>query len=309
MLKRNVKATFKISVWLNLALLGGLIFILANQRKEGTGLAPILSAAKSSVPVASAPIPPTLPQRESKPLRWSQLESAKDYQVYIANLRAIGCPESTIEDIVRGDADRAFSWERKQLGLDGSGTGPWSRARELQLVAGLLGGQSATETTTLAQDTERPINRNNGDEVVPAPVASQDTKTGSPSYPLFLQNPDWSALGFTADQQAAIAQIRHQFQSAINSLNPNAGDTANQNGGTTSTGVSSSTLNLNDSSALTQWQQALQSADNQLRDLLGAQGYMAYEQQQYYAWYQPQVVAASAQGAPLTINPDAFSLK
>ena len=53
---------------------------------------------------------------------------------------------------------------------------------------------------------------------------------------------------------------------------------------------------------------ALQNADDQLRDLLGAQGYMAYEQQQYYAWYQPQVVAAARAGN-LTINPEAFSLK
>ena len=53
---------------------------------------------------------------------------------------------------------------------------------------------------------------------------------------------------------------------------------------------------------------AFQNADNQLQALLGAQGYAAYEQQQYYAWYQPQVMADAGDGN-LTINPEAFSLK
>ena len=52
----------------------------------------------------------------------------------------------------------------------------------------------------------------------------------------------------------------------------------------------------------------MQNAADQLQTLLGAQGYAAYEQQQYYAWYQPQVLA-NAGGGNLTINPAAFSLK
>jgi hypothetical protein len=172
----------------------------------------------------------------------------------------------------------------------------------MQLVASLLGGQPPVGTTTLAQNTERSTSGNNSDEVTQASVQSQDTKTESPSYPLFLQNPNWRALGFTADQQAAIAQVRQQFQNEIGSLKQNPGDAASPDG-------TPSNPNPSDSAALTQWQKALQNANNALRDLLGAQGYMAYEQQQYYAWYQPQVVAANASGEPLTINPDAFSLK
>jgi hypothetical protein len=41
--------------------------------------------------------------------------------------------------------------------------------------------------------------------------------------------------------------------------------------------------------------------------LLGRQGYMAYQQQQYYDWYAPQVLAANAEGKSLTINPGSFS--
>jgi len=247
--------------------------------------------------------------------------SGKDYRAYINNLRAIGCPEPTIEDIVRGDADRAFSWERNQLGLNGSGNGPWSRAREMQLVASLLDGQPLTEMASSTGIMDTRIEED-GDAVAEATASAQSaanqaresadgevagTTASSPSphpasYPLFLQNVNWSALGFTADEQAAIAQVRQQFQSEINNLNQNSGNAVNQNGAT-------SNPNLNSASALAQWQNALQNADDQLRGLLGGQGYLAYEQQQYFAWYQPQVVAANSSGEHLTINPQGFSLK
>ncbi len=297
----NMKTALRVSIWLNLGLLAGLFFILLDWRKPATVPGPALSDA--GPPVAKAAIAPATPPPAAapEPFHWSQLEAPNSYQTYIANLRAIGCPEPTIEDIVRGDAARTFSWERSQLGLDGSGAGPWSRSRELQLVASLLGGQPMVAT----KNRQR---ANNGGEVARTSVSLPSPKTGPPAYPLFLQNPDWKALGFSADEQAAISQVRQQFQSEVGSLNQSPGDTAGQNADATSAD-GSPPANPNDSSALAHWQQALQSADNQLRGLLGAQGYMAYEQQQYYAWYQPQVVAAAASGGPLAITPEAFSPK
>lgn len=41
------------------------------------------------------------------PFRWGDVESA-DYRVYMANLRAIGCPERTIRDIIVADVDQLF---------------------------------------------------------------------------------------------------------------------------------------------------------------------------------------------------------
>lgn len=320
----------RISILLNLALLGGLIFFLASQRNEETASAPVSSEAKPSVQASATPASAASPGMESKSFRWRQLESTNDYRVYVANLRAIGCPEPTVEDIVRGDTERAFSWERRHLGLDGSGTGPWSRQAEMQLVASLLGVQPPAGTTTLAQSADNGMGRNGGgnevaesnvpaqsaanrmrgirnDEVAEASVPFSSTGTESPSYPLFLQNPNWSALGFTAEQQEAIAQVRQQFENEISSLNQNAGDAENQNSSTTVTGDGLPTPDPNDPAALTQWQRALQDADQTLRDLLGSQGYMAYEQQQYYAWYQPQAAAAAASGEPLNINPALFT--
>src|SRR5579862_3256913 len=294
-----MKKVLGFSVLLNLVLLGGVIFVLTGQRQTRLSRDPILSGVKSLAPATTSSVAPA-------PFRWSQLVPAKDYGMYIAHLRAIGCPEATIEDIVRGDTERAFAWERNQLGLDGSGTGPWSRLREMQLVANLLGGQSA-ETAAVAPGVENPMREDNGGAAAQVPVPSQSAGVGTSHYPLFLQNVNWSVSGFDASQQAAIVQVRRQFLDEVNSLNQDSSGTVTQNPDSANAGAT--TPNPSASAPLTQWQQALQTADDQLRDLLGAQGYAAYEQQQYYAWYQPQVVAASAGDGNLTINPDAFSLK
>ena len=328
-----MKGTLKVSILLNLVLLGGLVFSLMNQRPKEPAPATVVSEVKSLAPATTTPDAPQPSGAELETFRWNQLVSAGDYRTYIANLRAIGCPEPTIEDIVRGDAARAFSWERRELGLDGTGAGPWSRSREMQLAASLLGVHPPAGTTTVAQNTgngtdgnvggdevaestvpvQSAVNRRRGGgigEVAEISLPSSSAGTESPSYPLFLQNPDWDALGFNAEQQAAIAQVRQQFQSEISGLNQNPSDAANQDANTTAAGGGLSTSNPNDSAAaLTQWQKALQNANQQLHGLLGAQAYMAYEQQQYYAWYQPQVAAATASGEPLTINPVCFSLK
>jgi hypothetical protein len=51
------------------------------------------------------------------PFHWAQIEST-DYRAYIANLRAIGCPEATIHDIVEADVNDLFSGRVKQM-VDG----------------------------------------------------------------------------------------------------------------------------------------------------------------------------------------------
>jgi hypothetical protein len=301
-----MKTALRISIGLNLGLLAGLLFVLLGSRKQEAA-APVLSEVKPLVPTATTPAPLEPSVKEPGPFRWSQLLSTKDYGIYIANLRAIGCPEATIEDIVRGDTDRAYSWERSQLGLDGSGAGPWSRSREMQLVASLLGEQSA-ESAALAQNAENHTEANDRG-VAQTSMPPQSTKAGMPSYPLFLQKANWSNLGFDNSQQAVIAQVRQLFLGEVNGLSQSSGGSVDQNPNSATPDATLASPDPNDSASLAQWQQALQDADSQLRDLLGGQGYMAYEQQQYYAWYQPQVVTANAGGGNLTINPNTFSLK
>jgi len=57
---------------------------------------------------------PAVAQAASIPFRWSQIES-EDYQQYAANLRAVGCPEHTIETIVGSELVDVFARERAEL--------------------------------------------------------------------------------------------------------------------------------------------------------------------------------------------------
>jgi hypothetical protein len=49
---------------------------------------------------------------------WKNSEKpAAVYRDFVANLRAADCPESTVEDIVRGNVERAFYAKRVELNL------------------------------------------------------------------------------------------------------------------------------------------------------------------------------------------------
>jgi hypothetical protein len=55
---------------------------------------------------------------QTNAFNWSQLEST-DYRQYIANLRAIGCPEMTLRDIIMTDVMRLYAQRRGQYYQNG----------------------------------------------------------------------------------------------------------------------------------------------------------------------------------------------
>jgi hypothetical protein len=65
--------------------------------------------AQSSIPAPADPPAPAEPQ-----LSWRDLES-EDYHKYIANLRAFGCPEQTIRDLVIADINKLYADREKPL--------------------------------------------------------------------------------------------------------------------------------------------------------------------------------------------------
>jgi hypothetical protein len=62
--------------------------------------------------LGSPPIPDaaavTLAPTHAPPFRWAEIESA-DYREYVANLRAVGCPEQIIRDIIVADVNQLFA--------------------------------------------------------------------------------------------------------------------------------------------------------------------------------------------------------
>jgi hypothetical protein len=311
----TMKAALTISIGLNLALLGGLSLLLADHHRMATVPRPLAPMSEPTAPAATVSPQASPPETVSQPFRWSDLESSNGYPGFIANLRASGCPEATVDDIVRGDTGRAFNWERNRLGLDGSGNGPWSESRENQVIASLLRKSLANQTAATVADSGKSaqgINAGSSDETA-------SSQNAMPRSPLFLQDANWSALGFSSRQQAAIAQVRQQYQNAMSQQNPNSSGAANQN--STASGQDSASADQNssqntgnansgagqntgDANTSEPSQTALQNANDQLRNALGSQGYAAYEQQQYMIWYQQQLAAAG--DGPVTLNLPAF---
>lgn len=82
-------------------------------RGDGTVESSVVSAAAVE-PVEVAPVPPPVVPTliiQTNAFHWSQVESS-DYRQYIANLRAIGCPEATIKDIILADIMRLYALQR-----------------------------------------------------------------------------------------------------------------------------------------------------------------------------------------------------
>jgi len=114
-----MKTTTKLSLALN-ALLAGCVFWLAGagaRSEAGANLTNftanhMLFVKPKSTPPANEPSPEVV--EIAGPFQWSQLES-DDYQVYLANLRGIGCPEATVRDIVIADVNEVFTTRVKAL--------------------------------------------------------------------------------------------------------------------------------------------------------------------------------------------------
>src|SRR5688500_11866037 len=110
----NTRVLLILSVCLNLAL-GGYVIVKSKDKSE-----PKAEAAQAVDPTAlrksgkadGKTVTITVPSGAA--LDWRIVES-EDYKKYIANLRAIGCPEETIRDIIIADVNKLFEARKKEL--------------------------------------------------------------------------------------------------------------------------------------------------------------------------------------------------
>ena len=115
-----MKITTKLSLALNALLASGVLWL------AGAGARPELRGdfthflTNRVLRVKSQPKPPLATElgpelvEPNEPFHWAQLESA-DYRVYLANLRGIGCPETTVRDILIADVNDLFNARVKAL--------------------------------------------------------------------------------------------------------------------------------------------------------------------------------------------------
>jgi hypothetical protein len=88
--------------------------------------------AKAAAAASLPPPPPPIIEVKTNAFNWSQVEST-DYRQYIANLRAVGCPEVTIKDIILTDVMRLYAQKRGQYMVNGRPFKFWETEEKRQL--------------------------------------------------------------------------------------------------------------------------------------------------------------------------------
>lgn len=129
----NAKNVF---IVVSLALNAGLVAALtlsANRKQSITGpspeVAPPSSASRTETRNRTAYVPVNI--TNSITVDWQMVES-EDYKNYIANLRAIGCPEETIRDIIIADVNKLFATRQSQAGASAKETFQyWKKGRTM----------------------------------------------------------------------------------------------------------------------------------------------------------------------------------
>jgi hypothetical protein len=300
-----MKTALKISIILNLGLLGSLVFIWANQRRAGVMSAlPVETRAGPPVQAIAASAPPVVRQTEPAPFNWSQLESS-DYRTYIKNLRDIGCPEATLRVIVTADMNvlyqkRSQELEQKLVDIDNSS---WSvqfsslnlqqalRAElqklpgeEVAEIADLLGWQPAvsqevalntvpsppTGTAALSQEGTTPSSQG-------ATIPSSEMDTTSSSQVSNRRNGSQNThvlmpLVFQKVDPSVLKLDKQQIQ-AVNDLRQSFVDE-----------IGGLNQNPQDPAYLQRWQTAQPENDNLMQGMLGI---MAWETYQVETWNGP----------------------
>ena len=117
----NTKAILTFSLIANLALLGTAGYLVTKKRTDK-------ASPVAQFPADSLPKPRIASRNLSgsknvglfetnavvRQINWRMVES-EDYRQYIENLRAIGCPEETIRDIITADVNKLFEARRKEM--------------------------------------------------------------------------------------------------------------------------------------------------------------------------------------------------
>lgn len=229
------------------------------------GMAPVVVPERKSPmekTAEAAPVVTSAPQPETRSLRWSDLVSS-DNETYTRNLRAIGCPDSTIRDILTAAIGRHYDLKRRDVAVQ------YQQDRMTKIAMEAAVAQLWDEQNDEVNQLSRIVAAN----VIAAPAAKmpssvvagtavvvEGTQAGSISrdpavrMPVALVEAD-SALQLNAAQEAAIVQAGDNFAKAL----------------------SASKLAPTDPAYHQLWQQAQAEADERLQVQIGGETYLQME--------------------------------
>ncbi len=133
---------------------------------------------------------------------WNQVESA-DYKNYIANLRAIGCPEETIRDIIVADVNKLFEAREKALAGPEQKFEFWKRQSSREA----LGEDKVKQRIQLAREKRALLKELLGVEI--------DDKTPLVPSP---RSQEGRLAFLPQDKQQQVREVEATFTAKVNSL-------------------------------------------------------------------------------------------
>jgi len=171
-----------ISIGLNLALAGLAAALIARGPKPA---APVPRQAQVPVAreVAAVPVPLPTPA----PFSWSRLKS-DDYPTFIANLRKVGCPEKTIQDLVAVDVVGLYDGKCRELLLGGTAqvSGSSGAIPVEQRLAALAAERNTVLTGLFPQMSAASLERSNAGSflgsALPSDVGARAGVSGRPGF-------------------------------------------------------------------------------------------------------------------------------
>jgi hypothetical protein len=139
-----------VSVCVNLVLAGAALRLVTRPTPPSKALSPRPAMTVASPRIAAVE-PPAAPRFVTNRFNWRQIESA-DFEEYTANLRAIGCPEKTVRDIILADVNKYYKSRQRALNMNQPF---WAAGKQRRLVQ----RKEAAETTALKDEQEALIKR------------------------------------------------------------------------------------------------------------------------------------------------------
>ena len=135
----------------------------------------------------------------ARTLTWRDLEST-NYDLYVLNLRGIGCPEPTVRDIILADVNQLYARKRRELNITTNDLPWWRSEPDLNETHALL-----AKTAALEEERRKLLARLLGPNWDDGPDAEPE--------PLVLAGPTLSAL--TPEQKQAVQDLVTRSQRAV----------------------------------------------------------------------------------------------
>ncbi len=196
---------------------------------------------------------------------WSQLEST-NFLTYVANLRAVGCPEQTLRDIIGAEVQALYAPVREAI-LDGENSS---------------GRRLVSEREKLARDQAWLVGQLLGIDRPPALAQARldsgfDSTRGDPRWSSGV-DPSASLAGHPLTDRREVAPLSGQARRA--SVVEHAAAAGNLGDGSAGDGSPSQ---ADDTAAqpVSRWRQARSRADQHLRVMIGDEAFLRIERERH----------------------------